>query len=117
MESRCVRPRRFRRASLPGMPDRRVQSPDRTLFRFSLSFKTMNLMQIVYIDAPPGLPQKKKHTLMKSVTDALEEAYRIRDTLVFIREHKVDSVSMNGIPQSENPKIKEILKEMAANEG
>ena len=35
----------------------------------------------------------------------------------FIRKHKVDNVSINGIPQSENPKIKEILKEMAANEG
>ena len=54
---------------------------------------------------------------MKSVTDAVEEAYRISDTLVFIREHKVDNVSINGIPQSKNPKIKAILKEMAANEG
>ena len=35
----------------------------------------------------------------------------------FIREHKVDNVSINGIPQSENPKIEEVLKEMAANEG
>jgi len=88
-----------------------------TLFRFSPSSNIMNLMPIVYIDAPPGLPQKKKHKLMKSVTNAVEEAYRIGDTLVFIREHRVDNVSMNGIPQSENPKIKEILKEMAANEG
>jgi len=88
-----------------------------TLFRFSLSFKIMNPMPIVYIDAPPGLPQKKKHRLMKSITDAVEDAYRIGDTLVFIREHKVDNVSMNGIPQSQNPKIKEILEEMAANEG
>jgi len=52
---------------------------------------------------------------MKSVTDALDAAYRISDTLVFIREHKVENVSMNGIPQSKNPKIKEIPKEMAAN--
>jgi phenylpyruvate tautomerase PptA (4-oxalocrotonate tautomerase family) len=66
-------------------------------------------MPIVYIDAPPGLPQAKKNTLMKSVTEAVEEAYRIGDTLVFIREHQVPNVSMNGIPQSENPKIKEIL--------
>jgi phenylpyruvate tautomerase PptA (4-oxalocrotonate tautomerase family) len=66
-------------------------------------------MPIVYIDAPPGLPQKKKNTLMKSVTDAVDEAYRIGDTLVFIREHQIHNVSLNGIPQSENPKIKEIL--------
>ena len=87
-----------------------------TLFRFSPCFNIMNLMPIVYIDAPPGLPQNKKHKLMKSITDAVDEAYRIGD-IVFIREHRVDNVSMNGIPQSENPKIKEILKEMAANEG
>jgi len=66
-------------------------------------------MPIVYIDAPPGLPVAKKNTLMKSVTDAVEEAYQIGDTLVFIREHQIPNVSMNGVPQSENPKIKEVL--------
>jgi len=66
-------------------------------------------MPIVYIDAPPGLPQRKKNTMMKSVTDAVEEAYRIGDTLVFIREHQIHNVSLNGVPQSENPKIKETL--------
>ncbi len=71
-------------------------------------------MPIVYIDAPPGLAQEKKNTLMKSVTDAVEEAYRIGDTLVFIREHQIHNVSMNGVPQSENPKIKEILKKIEA---
>ena len=54
---------------------------------------------------------------MKSVTDAVEEAYLISDTLVFTREHKFENVSMNGISQSKNPKVKAILKEMAANEG
>jgi phenylpyruvate tautomerase PptA (4-oxalocrotonate tautomerase family) len=67
-------------------------------------------MPIVYIDAPPGLPQEKKNTLMRSVTDAVEKAYQIGDTLVFIREHQVQNVSMNGIVQSENPKIKDLLK-------
>ena len=66
-------------------------------------------MPIVYIDAPPGLPQKKKNNLMRSVTDAVDEAYRIGDTLVFIREHQIHNVSLNGIPQSENSKIKEAL--------
>jgi hypothetical protein len=47
---------------------------------------------------------------MKSVTDAVEEAHRIGDTLIFIREHEIHNVSMNGVPQSENPKIKETLK-------
>jgi phenylpyruvate tautomerase PptA (4-oxalocrotonate tautomerase family) len=42
-------------------------------------------MPIVFIDAPPGLPQEKKNTLMKKVTDAVEDAYQIGDTLVFVR--------------------------------
>ncbi len=46
---------------------------------------------------------------MKSVTDAIEDAYRIGDTLIFIRKHQIHNVSMNGVPQSDNPKIKEIL--------
>jgi phenylpyruvate tautomerase PptA (4-oxalocrotonate tautomerase family) len=71
-----------------------------------------NVMPIVYIDAPPGLPQEKKNTLMKSVTDAVEEAYHIGDTLVFIREHQIHNVAMNGIAQSDNPKIKEVLKQI-----
>lgn len=71
-------------------------------------------MPIVYIDAPPGLPQAKKNTLMKSVTDAVEEAYCIGDTLIFIREHQINNVSMNGVPQSENPKIREVLKKIEA---
>jgi len=71
-------------------------------------------MPIVYTDAPPGLPQEKKNTLMKSVTDAVEEAYHIGDTLVLIREHQIHNVSMNGVPQSENPKIKDLLKRIEA---
>ena len=67
-------------------------------------------MPIVFIDAPPGLPQEKKNTLMRKVTDAVEDAYQIGDTLVFVREHLIHNVSMNGVPQSENSKIKEILK-------
>jgi hypothetical protein len=66
-------------------------------------------MPIVYIDARPGLPQVKRNTLMKSVTEAVEEAYRVGDTLVFTREHPIQNVSMNGTPQSENAKIKEVL--------
>jgi len=47
--------------------------------------------------------------LMKSISDAVENAYHIGDTLVFIREHQVNNVSMNGVPQADNPKIKEVL--------
>ena len=70
-------------------------------------------MPIVFIDAPPGLPQKKKTTLMKKVTDAVEEAYQIGDTLIFLREHETQNVSMNGVAQSENPRMKEILRKIS----
>jgi phenylpyruvate tautomerase PptA (4-oxalocrotonate tautomerase family) len=66
-------------------------------------------MPVVFIDAPPGLPPKKKTTLMKKVTDAVEEACQIGDTLIFLREHEAQNVSMNGVAQSENPRMKELL--------
>jgi len=71
-------------------------------------------MPIVFIDAPPGLPQKKKSTLMKKVTDAVEEAYQIGDTLIFLREHEIQNVSMNGVPQSENPRLQAALQKISA---
>jgi len=46
---------------------------------------------------------------MKKVTDAVEEACQIGDTLIFLREHEAQNVSTNGVAQSENPRMKELL--------
>jgi phenylpyruvate tautomerase PptA (4-oxalocrotonate tautomerase family) len=72
------------------------------------------LMPVVSIEAPPGIRPEAKKTLMKKVTDAIDEAYHIGDTLIFLREYPAENVAMEGGLQSENPKILEALKKVSA---
>jgi hypothetical protein len=69
-------------------------------------------MPVVFIDAPPGIRTDAKRQMMEKITSAIDEAYHIGDTLVFLREHAIDNVAMNGRIQSENPKILEALKKI-----
>ena len=69
-------------------------------------------MPVVFIEAPPGLRSDAKKKLVAQITSAIDEAYHIGDTLVFLREHAIDNVAMNGRIQSENPKILEALKKI-----
>ena len=66
-------------------------------------------MPVVFIDAPPGIPDEAKREMMQKVTDAVEGAYRIGETLVFLREHQLDRVALNGSLQSENPELLKAL--------
>jgi phenylpyruvate tautomerase PptA (4-oxalocrotonate tautomerase family) len=70
-------------------------------------------MPICFIEAPPGIRSDAKKKLMESITAAIDEAYHIGDTLIFLREYPADNVAMDGRLQSENPKIKEILKKIS----
>jgi phenylpyruvate tautomerase PptA (4-oxalocrotonate tautomerase family) len=69
-------------------------------------------MPICFIEAPPGIHTDAKKKLMEKITAAIDEAYHIGDTLIFLREYPADNVAMDGRLQSENPKIKEILKKI-----
>jgi hypothetical protein len=69
-------------------------------------------MPVVYIDAPPGIRADAKRKMMEKITSAIDEAYHIGDTLVFLREHAIDNVAMDGRIQSDNPKILESLKKI-----
>jgi len=69
-------------------------------------------MPIVFIDAPPGIRADAKKKMMEKITAAIDDAYHIGDTLIFLREHAIDNVAMNGRIQSENPKILEVLKKI-----
>ncbi len=51
-------------------------------------------MPVIFIDAPPGLRTDAKRTMMENSTAAIDEAYHIRDTLVFLREHAMENVSI-----------------------
>ena len=67
-------------------------------------------MPVVFIEAPPRLRPDAKRKLVEKLTTAIDEAYHIGDTLVFLREYPAENVAMNGTLQSENPKLLETLK-------
>ena len=71
-------------------------------------------MPVVFIEAPPGILPEVKKTLMKKVTGAIDEAYHIGDTLIFLREYSAENVAMDGRLQSDNPKTLAALKKIAA---
>jgi hypothetical protein len=52
--------------------------------------------------------------MVEKVTSAIDEAFHIGDTLVFLREYAPENVAMNGLLQSENPKIVDALKKITA---
>jgi phenylpyruvate tautomerase PptA (4-oxalocrotonate tautomerase family) len=69
-------------------------------------------MPVVFIEAPPGIRRDAKKTMVEKITTAVDEAYHIGDTLIFLREYPIDNVAMDGRLQSENPKIQEALKKI-----
>jgi phenylpyruvate tautomerase PptA (4-oxalocrotonate tautomerase family) len=71
-------------------------------------------MPILFIEAPQGIRPEKKAVMMRQITEAVEEAYHIGDTLIFLREYPTENVAMDGRLQSENPKILEALKKISA---
>ena len=70
-------------------------------------------MRVVFIEASPGIRVDAKKKLVKEVFDALDEAYRVPDTRIFLREWPIEDVSQDGGLQSENPMILKAMKEAA----
>lgn len=71
-------------------------------------------MPVLFIEAPPGIRPEAKRKLVQKLTEAIDEAYHIGDTLIFLRECPTENVSMDGRLQSENPKLLEALKKISA---
>ena len=71
-------------------------------------------MPVLFIEAPPGIRPDAKRKMMEKITAAIDEAYHIGDTLVFLREYPAENVAMDGKLQSENPKILEALRKISA---
>ena len=71
-------------------------------------------MPVVFIEAPPGIKPEAKKQMVQKITDAIDDAYHIGDTLIFLREYPAENVAMDGRLQSENPKILEALKKIRA---
>jgi hypothetical protein len=51
--------------------------------------------------------------MVEKITTAIDEAYEIGDTLIFIHEDVPENVGMNGTLQSENPKLLATLKQIS----
>src|SRR5262245_58092225 len=61
-------------------------------------------MPIAFIEAPPGIRVDAKRTLVQEVFAALDDAYRIPDTRIFLREWSPENVSQDGRLGSEPAK-------------
>ena len=70
------------------------------------------IMPVVFIEAPPGIRPEAKTRMVEKITGAIDEAYHIGDTLIFLREYPAENVAMDGKLQSENTKILEALKKI-----
>jgi phenylpyruvate tautomerase PptA (4-oxalocrotonate tautomerase family) len=71
-------------------------------------------MPVLFIEAPEGIRPEKKSQMMRKITEAVDEAYHIGDTLIFLREYAAEDVAMDGRLQSENPRVLEALKKIEA---
>jgi len=70
-------------------------------------------MPVVFIEAPPGIRAEAKKSMLEKITAAIDEAYHIGDTLIFLREYPPENVAMDGRLQSDNPKILEALRKIS----
>jgi phenylpyruvate tautomerase PptA (4-oxalocrotonate tautomerase family) len=70
-------------------------------------------MPVVFIEAPPGIRVEAKKNMIEKITAAIDDAYHIGDTLVFLREYPPENVAMDGRLQSDNPKILEALNKIS----
>jgi hypothetical protein len=43
-------------------------------------------MAVVFIEAPPGIHAEAKKAMFERITVAIDDGYRIGDTLIFLRE-------------------------------
>ncbi len=61
-------------------------------------------MPISFLEVPMGIRSDAKRTLVREIYTALDEAYRVPDTRIFLREWPLDAVSQDGRLDSEPAK-------------
>jgi hypothetical protein len=71
-------------------------------------------MPVLFIQAPQGIRPEKKTVMMRKITEAVDQAYHIGETLIFLREYPAEAVAMDGGLLSENPKMLLALKNVSA---
>lgn len=58
-------------------------------------------MPIAFLDVPPGITPEKKKVLFAEIYAALDQAYRVPDTRILLREWPNDMVSQDGRSDNE----------------
>jgi phenylpyruvate tautomerase PptA (4-oxalocrotonate tautomerase family) len=71
-------------------------------------------MPVVFIEAPPGIRDEAKRKMVERITSAIDDAYHIGDTLIFLREYPAENAALDGKLQCENPKILEALRKISS---
>ena len=71
-------------------------------------------MPVCRIEAPPGIGTVAKKKMVEKITAAIDEAYQIGDTLVFLQECSPENVALDGKLLTENPRIQEILQKISS---
>jgi phenylpyruvate tautomerase PptA (4-oxalocrotonate tautomerase family) len=61
----------------------------------------MTQMPVFTIDAPSGATPHAKETMLKEITEALDETYHTPDTRGWLREYPAENVSQDGRVQAE----------------
>jgi hypothetical protein len=64
------------------------------------------------VEAPLGIGTVARKKMVEKITAAIDEAYHIGDTLVFLHECSPENVALNGRLLSEDPKIQEVLQKI-----
>ncbi|WP_329049118.1 hypothetical protein OG738_40850 [Amycolatopsis sp. NBC_01488] len=49
-----------------------------------------------FVEAPAGIRPEAKQTMMRDITAAIDEAYRIPDVRIWLREYPADNVAQDG---------------------
>ena len=60
-------------------------------------------MPVLFIEAPPGIRPEAKKTMVEKMTAAIDEAYHIGDTLIFLREYPVEKCGNGWAPPVGKP--------------
>jgi phenylpyruvate tautomerase PptA (4-oxalocrotonate tautomerase family) len=61
-------------------------------------------MPISFLEVPPGIRMDAKRKLVREIQEALDEAYRIPDTRIFIHEWPHENVCQDGLLGAETAK-------------
>lgn len=69
---------------------------------------------VAFLEVPPGIRLDVKRQMLKRISAAIADAYRLPDILIFMREYPLDMVSQDGGLQSENPIILHALEKAAS---